>query len=88
MVWNSSSTCIASQNSYVFSLVNREKKPFKVFCSNSDRVTIGNPAYGAIFGYYDIFIASGSDTSESSLFRYELSLSSLFKNTQRKQRLY
>jgi hypothetical protein len=81
MAWNSSGTCIASQ-------VNREKKHFKVFCSNSDRATIANPAYGAIFGYYEIFIASGSDTSERSLFRYELSSSSLFKNTQRKQRLY
>ncbi len=42
-------------------MLSKKKKPFKVFCQNSNRETVGNPAYEAIFGYNDIFIALNSD---------------------------
>ena len=55
-------------NAFLFSLVNKFKKPFlssillkeesKAICCNSD--------YGAIFGYYDIYVSNDSNLSTDS----------------------
>ena len=48
-------------------MLSKKKKPFKVFCKNSNRATVSNLAYEAIFGYNDIFIALDSDFNKINL---------------------
>ena len=64
--WNSAKGWISSSNAYIFSLVNKDNKPFKVMCSDSDRATYGNPFEGPLFGTNQIVIASDSNTNRNS----------------------
>ena len=64
--WNSSVTSILSSNAYIFSLINKEDKPFKVLCSNNHHATFSNPLFGPIFGNNDFTIASDSNSNHNS----------------------
>ncbi len=65
--WNSSDHYIADSNAFVLSLVNKENKPFKIKCANSDYAILTSPSYGPIFGSgSDIFISSGSNSNQES----------------------
>jgi hypothetical protein len=64
--WNSSCEWIASSNAYIFSLNNKENKPFKVMCSDNDHATVGLLSFGAIFGAHEIVIVSDSNVNHYS----------------------
>jgi len=71
--WNSSYDFISSSNAYIFSLVKKDNKPFKVMCSDNDGAIIGNPYYGPIFGRQEIVIASDSNNNQESCSNIEKS---------------
>jgi len=66
--WKSSSTggCVADPNAFVFSLVNKENKPFKAVCTNSKEAICCYSYFGPTFGESDIVIASGSNSNQRS----------------------
>jgi hypothetical protein len=47
--WNSDCEWITDPNAFIFSLVNKEEKPFKVLCSNEQAICC-NSDYGPCFG--------------------------------------
>ena len=69
--WVSDCKCydqyVADPKAFIFSLVNKENKPFKVMCTNSDDAILCNISYGPIFGaVHDILIESGSNSNKAS----------------------
>jgi hypothetical protein len=67
--WKSSSPgqYVADPNAFVFSLVNKENKPFKVICTNSDYAFAGSSSYGPVFGRgHTICIFSDSNSNKKS----------------------
>ena len=66
--WDLSSAWVEDPKAFVFSLVNKEGKPFKVACSkNGENAICCDTSFGPIFGNgHDIFISSDSNTNQSS----------------------
>ena len=70
--WNSDGVWITDPNAFIFSLVNKEDKPFKAFCSNEGQLAICcNSKYGPCFGgdgdyLKDICIESDSNINKES----------------------
>ena len=67
--WHSKGGLVSDPNAFIFSLINKEDKPFKVACSDSGKDAIlGHPLYGLTFGSYprDLHIADNSNINESS----------------------
>ena len=70
--WHSSLRYVSDPNAYVFSLVNKENRPFKVSCSNDGRFAMYSKSqYGPVFGsdgeyLRDIVILSDSNANEES----------------------
>jgi hypothetical protein len=57
--WHSRGAFVTDPNAFLFSLVNKEEKPFKVLCSNEGKQAICCCSeYGFCFGYGDICIES------------------------------
>ena len=63
--WNSNDGYLRDPNAFIFSLINKENKPFKVICSDGGKdavlCNIGGPAFGKIPS--DIYIANNSNTN-------------------------
>ena len=58
--WHSKGGLVSDPNAFIFSLINKENKPFKVICSDGGIDAIMcNSSYGPTFGICpsDIFIA-------------------------------
>ncbi len=56
-------------SAFLFSLINKENRPFRVVCSDGGKHAIaGHPNYGPRFGCFpqDLHIAGNSNTNESS----------------------
>jgi hypothetical protein len=68
--WDSFSGSVKDPGAYIFSLVNKEKKPFYAMCCSCLRTAIYcNSSYGPAFGggfALDIFISSNSNKNYSS----------------------
>ena len=65
--WHSRGAFVTDPNAFLFSLVNEEEKPFKVFCSNEGKQAICCCSeYGVCFGYGDIGIKSDSNINKES----------------------
>lgn len=66
--WSSSIAYVADPKAFVFSLVNKENRPFKVPCANSGQKAIFTRAtYGPTFGGgFDIKIMSNSNVNQDS----------------------
>jgi hypothetical protein len=65
--WNSTSGYYDDQKAFLFSLVNKENKPFKVMCRIGGSAIYCNPSYGPTFGGgFDIHIASDSKSNTTS----------------------
>ena len=65
--WNSTNVYVADAKAFVFSLVNKENKPFKVLCSNNGKEIYCHSTYGPTFGSgNDIYISSGSNANQTS----------------------
>ena len=67
--WDSSDKYYADPKAFIFSLVNKENKPFKVNCTNGADAIGCLPKFGPIFGNIqgdDISIDSDSNTNPSS----------------------
>ena len=61
---------VIDPNAFIFSLINEEEKPFKAMFSNTHDGYKNYSTYGQSFGYnssgyYDIYIASNSNTNQS-----------------------
>lgn len=66
--WDSSNQYKTDKDAFVFSLVNKEKKPqrFNIASGREQYAIYCNPQYGPTFGGgHDFFIASNCDTSDS-----------------------
>ncbi len=66
--WDSSDQQYLDPKAFIFSLVNKENKPFKAMCTN-DATAICCSSYGPIFGSptsYDLVISSGSNANQTS----------------------
>ena len=63
--WDSSSGCHADPKAFIFSLVNKENKPFKAISKNNVYAICCDSNNGPIFGY-DIHIASDSNSKQNS----------------------
>jgi len=64
--WSSNCKFVSDPNAFIFSLINKENKPFKVICSDGGIDAIMcNSSYGPTFGICpsDIFIADNSNTN-------------------------
>ncbi len=65
--WNSSDKFYEDQNAFIFSLVNKENKPFKAMCTNGAKAIYCLSTHGPTFGGgYDIHIASDSNSNQTS----------------------
>ena len=65
--WNSTSGRVLDPKAFVFSLVNKENKPFKVMCKNGADAIWCSSWHGLIFGAgHDILIASDSNSNKES----------------------
>ncbi len=64
--WNSVSLFVADPKAFIFSLVNKENKPFKAVCTNSEYAIHCRPSCGPQFGGGDIYIASDSNSNQRS----------------------
>jgi len=66
--WNSTYGYYDDQKAFIFSLVNKENKPFKVMCTNGSKAISCDPSYGPSFGgpSTDIGIVSDSNVNQSS----------------------
>ena len=69
--WNSSGQYYADPKSFIFSLVNKENKSFKVNCTNGVGAIYCSSSYGPSFGNsttgHDILIYSDSNANSRSL---------------------
>lgn len=71
--WSSEDKYFTDPKAYIFSLVNRHERPFKVMCSKDGEFAIyGGVEYGPSFGRGDISIVSDSncDVNSQSDFGY------------------
>jgi len=68
LAWDSTSRPLANPNAFIFSLVNKENKPFKVMSDffTSFLAINCHPRYGPSFGNYDISISCGSNSNRDS----------------------
>ena len=65
--WDSSGQFYDDQKAFLFSLVNKENKPFKVMCTNGANAIYCNPSYGPTFGGgHEIYISSSSNLNQKS----------------------
>jgi hypothetical protein len=65
--WSSSVQYFTDSKAFIFSLVNKENKPFKVMCTDSYHAIVGGSPYGPTFGGgYDIHISSDSNSNQTS----------------------
>jgi len=67
--WDSASGYVIDPKAFIFSLVNKENKPFKVMCTNDTSAINCGSTYGPIFGNStgcDLLITSGSNTNQTS----------------------
>jgi hypothetical protein len=65
--WDSTSEYLIDSKAFIFSLVNKENKTFKVMCKNGASAIYCGSAFGPIFGRCnDIFISSGSNANQTS----------------------
>ena len=75
--WNSSGQYYADPKSFIFSLVNKENKSFKVNCTNGVGAIYCSSSYGPSFGNsttgHDILIYSDSNTNKGSLCNFSSS---------------
>jgi hypothetical protein len=58
--------CVADPKAFIFSLVNKENKPFKAVCTNSNNGIFCHPSCGPSFGGTDILIMSSSNSNQRS----------------------
>jgi hypothetical protein len=64
---------VADPNAFVFSLVNKENKPFKGICTDSGKAIVCNSSYGPVFGAsHEICITSDSNSNQNSLSNFGL----------------
>lgn len=65
--WSQKGTYETDQNSFIFSLINKEKKPAVLYCSESQYAISGNSSFGPTFGGgLDIYIADKSNINLSN----------------------
>jgi len=69
--WHSRDEFVTDSKAFIFSLINKEKNPFKVMCSNCKYAICCNSIIGPCFGgdddnLADIFIDSDSNISKES----------------------
>jgi len=65
--WNSRDGYVADPNAFIFSLINKEEKPFKVMCSNEGQTALYcSSNSGPCFGGHDFDIKSDSNINKES----------------------
>jgi hypothetical protein len=65
--WDSASRYVTDPKAFIFSLVNKKNKPFKVMCTNGTNAIYCYSFFGPTFGYgFDICIFSGSNSNKLS----------------------
>ena len=65
--WNSTGYYYKDQEAFIFSLVNKENKPFKIKCTNGACAIFCHSIHGPTFGFGpDIRIVSGSNSNQDS----------------------
>lgn len=65
--WTSDNQYNRDPDAFIFSLVNKEGRPFKAECSNGgDHAVFCNASHGPTFGEHDIYISSNSNQNRSS----------------------
>jgi len=64
--WKSTGGCVADPKAFIFSLVNKENKPFKAVCTNSEFAIYCRPFFGPSFGVIDIRIIANSNANRNS----------------------
>jgi hypothetical protein len=65
--WHSRGEFVTDPKAFIFSLVNKEEKPFKVLCSNlGEDAIFCYPDFGPCFGVNDIDIRTDSNLKEDS----------------------
>ena len=65
--WHSNSEYLEDVNAFIFSLVNKEKRPFKVVCSDASKAAFGGVDNGPTFGAgADLVVASNSNVNKKS----------------------
>ena len=65
--WDSTGNGYTDFKAFIFSLVNKENKPFKLMYTNAAYAVYCNSSYGPTFGGgHDIFITSSSNANQTS----------------------
>ena len=65
--WHSDDDFVSDPNAFIFSLVNKKRKPFKALCSNEGKQAIYcDSDLGPCFGFDDICIQSDSNINKES----------------------
>ena len=69
--WLPTREFIIDPKAYIFSLVNKGNRPFKVLCSKNATAICCSPIFGPTFGAgFDIFIASNSNRNQESYSKF------------------
>jgi hypothetical protein len=65
--WYSTGQWYSDPKAFIFSLVNKENKPFKIICTSGEDAIHGGSAHGPVFGRgNDIYISSDSNANRTS----------------------
>jgi hypothetical protein len=64
--WKSTSGFFADPKAFIFSLVNKENKPFKAVCTNSEYAIYCHSSCGPSFGGTEIRIMASSNSNRNS----------------------
>jgi len=64
--WDSASRDVIDPKAFIFSLVNKKNKPFKVMCTNGANAIYCYSRFGPTFGESDICIFSDSNSNKLS----------------------
>jgi hypothetical protein len=88
--WNLTGNGYVDPKSFIFSMVNKENKPFKVVCTNCAIAIYCDSSYGPIFGAgRKILIASDSNSNHKSFCNFGSSFKHAdYQNGKKKQFLF
>lgn len=65
--WSSVNAYVTDASAFVFSLVNKENRPFQALCTNCQNAIYCGSSYGPTFGAgQDIYVSSDSNANHSS----------------------
>jgi hypothetical protein len=77
--WTHTASYATDDNSYIFSVVNKDNKSLKLKCPDPKYAIVCNSEYGPIFGYYAAFLISNNSNQNIASMSYIGNAKSVYK---------